>query len=127
MKTLQSYLKEIRDNPKKGWSTAYRDILDETLGQESVFLKSVEMFGEAIMFEAMLITSQQKLSSHSNKLAYVLTVARNLWKEDLQNALEKDELELRLERAKNRVSGENADLAEKIEKAKRRLNATDSI
>jgi hypothetical protein len=86
----------------------------------------VDLFGEGVMFEALIATSIQKLKT-PDPLSYVLAVARQLWKEELQNSLEKDADELRLDRAKRRISEGNAELATKIEEAKRRVDANDPV
>lgn len=125
MKTLQSYLLGIRDNPETGWRVVYKDILGKNLKDTAKFLNGVDLFGEEIMFEAVIATSVQKLSS-PDPLNYVLAVARGIWKEALQEALTKDADELRLERAKRKISEGNADLAEKIEKA-RRMDANNTL
>ena len=65
------------------------------------------------MFEALIATSSKKLSS-PDPLNYVLAVARQLWKTELQATLTKDADELRLERGKRRISEENAELADVI-------------
>lgn len=126
MKTLQSYLLGIREHPEKGWRVVYSDILGKKLSDSAKFLNGVELFGEEIMFEALIATSVQKLSS-PDPLNYVLAVARGIWKETLQESLTKDADELRLERAKRRIIEGNAELAEKIERAKRRADANDTI
>ena len=126
MKTLQSYLLGIKENPKAGWSVAYSDILGKRLSDPEKFLNGVDLFGEEIMFEAIIATSIQKLKT-PDPLSYVLAVARQLWKEELQDSLAKDADELRLERAKRRISEGNAELADRIEEAKRRADANTPI
>lgn len=126
MKTLQSYLEGIRVNPSNGWRIVYLDILGHRLTETDKFLNGVDLFGEEIMFEALIATSSQKLSS-PNPLNYVLAVARKMWKEELQETLQKDKDELRLERAKRRILAGNAELAEKIEEAKRRVDADNPL
>jgi hypothetical protein len=128
MKTLQSYLEGIRVNPARGWNSAYLDILGQPLPftETEKFLNGVELFGEDIMFEALMATSSQNLSS-PNPLSYVLAVARSIWKERLEEALQKDQNELQIERAKKRVAADSAELAERIEQAKKRVDANDSL
>jgi hypothetical protein len=126
MKTLQSYLLGIKDNPRIGWSVAYSDILGKRLSDADKFLNGVDLFGEEMMFEAIIATSIQKLKT-PDPLSYVLAVARQLWKEELQNSLTQDADELRLERAKRRISEGNAELADRIKEAKRRADANDPI
>ena len=126
MKTLQSYLLGIKDNPRTGWSVAYSDILGKHLSEPAKFLNGVDLFGEEIMFEALIATSIQKLKT-PDPLSYVLAVARQLWKEELQDSLAKDADELRLERAKRRISEGNAELADRIKEAKRRADANTPI
>lgn len=122
MKTLQAYIGEIRSDSAKGWRVVYKDILGKQITDIQGFLKAVDLFGEEIMFEAIITTSTKKLSSPDPQ-NYVIAVARQLWKEALQEALEKDADELRLERAKRRVESDNAELAQKIQEAKRRVDA----
>jgi hypothetical protein len=125
MKTLQSYLEGIRLNPTIGWQGVYSDILGSHLWETERFLKGVELFGEEFMFEAVIVTASKKLSS--DPLNYVLAVARQLWKDSLKEELAKDQDELRLERARRHVKEDNDRLAEKIERAKRRTDASDPL
>jgi hypothetical protein len=125
MKTLQSYLESIRLNPTIGWQSVYSDILGSYLWEASRFLKGVELFGEEFMFEAVIVTASKKLSS--DPLNYVLAVARQLWKDSLKEELTKDQDELRLERARRHVKEDNERLAEKIERARRRTDASDPL
>jgi hypothetical protein len=126
MKTLQSYLDGIREHPANGWKVVYLDILGHRLSDTDKFLNGVGLFGEEIMFEALIATSSRKLSS-PDPLSYVLAVARQIWKDELQTALTKDADELRLERGKRRILEGNAELAERIEQAKRRVNESDTL
>ncbi len=126
MKTLQSYLSEIQKSPSKGWNAAYQDILGHRLTETEKFLNGVELFGEDIMFEALVATSSQNLSS-PNPLSYVLAVARAIWKERLEEAIHKEADELQRERAKKRVAKDSAELAERIEQAKKRVDANNSV
>ncbi len=126
MKTFQTYLSEIRKSPSDGWRAAYQDILGHSLSDTEKFLNGVELFGEDIMFEALVATSSQNLSS-PNPLSYVLAVARAIWKERLEEDLHKEAEELQRERAKKRVAADSAELAERIEKAKKRVDANNSL
>jgi hypothetical protein len=125
MKTLQSYLLGIRENPKDGWRVIYSDTLGKYLSDPEKLLNGVRVFGEEAMFEAIVTTSTKKLNSE-DPIAYVLAVARQLWKESLEAELSKSKEELRLERAIRRVSEDNAELAAKIEEA-RRIDADNTI
>ena len=122
MKTLQSYLEEERTNPSSGWRVIYTDIIGHYPENTERLLKGVELYGEEIIFEAIIVTASKKLSS-PEQLNYVLAVARQLWKDVLQQSLTKDQDEIRLERAKRHVQEDNERLAEKIEKAKRRTDS----
>jgi len=119
MKTLQSYLEEVRTDPSIGWRVIYNDIIGYHPENIERLLKGVDLYGEEIIFEAIIVTASKKLSS-PEQLNYVLAVARQLWKDVLQQSLTKDQDEIRLERAKRHVQEDNERLAEKIEKAKRR-------
>lgn len=126
MKTLQSYLEGIRLNPSHGWRVIYTDIIGHNLSDTARLLKGVELYGEEIIFEAVIVTASKKLSS-PDQLNYVLAVARQLWKDVLQQSLTKDQDEIRLERAKRHVQEDNEKLAQKIDLAKRRTGASDTI
>ena len=126
MKTLQVYLEAIRNNPSKGWRVIYSDIMGKPLSDTSKFLRGVELFGEEIMFEAVIITSSKNLSS-PDPTNYVLAVARQLWKDTLKEELIKEQDELRLERARRHVQEDNTKLADRIELAKRRVDAEHSL
>ena len=126
MKTLQSYLEGIKTNPSSGWRVIYNDIIGYYPENTERLLKGVELYGEEIIFEAIIVTASKKLSS-PEQLNYVLAVARQLWKDVLQQSLTKDQDEIRLERAKRHVQEDNERLAKKIESAKRRTDASNSL
>lgn len=126
MKTLQLYLLGIREHPENGWRTVYTDILGKHLTDSRKLLEGVRVFGEEAVFEAIIATSTRKLDS-GDPLNYVLAVARNIWKETLEEALIKDEESVKLERSIRVVKEDNVKLAERIEQARRRVDADNTL
>lgn len=128
MKTLQHYLDKIHKDSASGWGEIYSDLLGNPLyGMDNLdFNKGLELFGESIMLEAVIVTSNNKVDP-SGTMKYLLAVARNLWKEELASDLAKEQSEIRLERMKRTVMEDNSSLAERIEEAKRRVDAKHTL
>jgi len=118
-------MEAIQSNPIIGWRAVYFDILSVYLEEPERVLKAVEMFGEDVVFEAIIVTSL-KSNIGRDPLNYVIAVARSMWKEQLQSDLTREKDAIRRERSKQRVQDANMELAEKIERA-RRINADNSV
>ena len=123
MLKLTDYLEEIRKDKTVGWSRVYKDILDQPLYDKARFLKAVDVFGEIIVFEALVITAAKKLKN--DPLNYFLAVANQRWREELQREISSDEDTIKATRAIEKSKEAGVLLEEKIEKARRRSNAAD--
>jgi len=125
MLTLEKYLEEIRRDKKAGWSRVFSDILGQPLSDKERFLKAVDNYGDLIIFESLVVTSSKRMTS--DPLNYVLAVANQKWRDDLISQAKADEDSIKTNRAIERSKNANQSLHEKIEEAKRRIHATDSI
>lgn len=120
MLTLTAYLEEIRKDRTAGWSKVYKDILGQPLNDKSRFLTAVDMYGDIIIFESLVITAAKKL--RTDPLNYFLAVANQRWREEMQREISTDEEAIRANKAIERTREAGRQLSEKIERAKRRNN-----
>ena len=125
MLTLEKYLEEIRRDKKAGWSRVFADILGQPLSDKERFLKAVDNYGDLIIFESLVVTSSKRMTG--DPLNYVLAVANQKWRDDLISQAKADEDSIKTNRAIEKSKNANQLLYEKIEEAKRRIHATDSI
>lgn len=124
MLTLIDYLEEIRKDRRRGWARAYKDVLGQPLSDVLRFIKAVDIYGDLIMFESLVITATKKLKT--DPLNYVLAVALQRWSEQEQTKLTANEEDIKASKAIERTQEAGRQLADKIEKAKRRNNDTSS-
>jgi hypothetical protein len=124
MLTLQSYLEDIRKDKTKGWSRVYRDILGQPLYDKDRFLNAVELYGEVVIFEAMVATAAKRLKN--DPMNYFMTVADQRWREEIKNQAESDKETIRAHRVIEQSKEAGISLAEKIERARRRNNDTNN-
>ncbi len=106
----------ITKTQKSGWSQFYRAMTGQSLSDIPRFLKAVNDFGHMVMFEAVLAASTRKLTG--DPLNYVIGIALNKTREELQNIDDDDRYRMRLERAKERSRIQNEELEEKFRKAR---------
>ena len=125
MLTLEKYLEEIRRDKKAGWSRVFADILGQPLSDKERFLKAVDNYGDLIIFESLVVTSSKRMTG--DPLNYVLAVANQKWRDDLISQAKADEDSIKTNMAIEKSKNANQLLYEKIEEAKRRIHATDSI
>ena len=122
MLKLTDYLEEIRKDKTAGWSRVYKDILGQPLYDKARFLKAVELYGDIIILESLVITASKKLKT--DPLNYFLAVANQRWREEMQREISSDEEAIKANKAIERTKEAGEQLAEKIERAKRRNNDT---
>lgn len=128
MKGIQSYLDLIREDSEAGWIAVYTDVFTGQKPYDIVRLMAgVSHYGTMAMLEAMLATADKKLATAESNMQYMLAVARQLWRDEMSEQLDKSRDEIRAERARQAVSDENRRLSDLMEKAKRRLDAIDTL
>lgn len=102
---------------KSGWSQFYRAMLGHPLSDLPRFLKAVNDFGEPVMLDAVISASTKKFEN-SDPLAYVLAIAINKVRDEVQQIDADAKYRLRLSKMKERTRLQNEELEEKIRRAK---------
>lgn len=111
-KSLETWLTEIRTMGKRHWLVFYKELMGKMVPYPSRLYKAVNLYGEMIVFEAIVDSSNQTLTGDG--LSYVIKVASNKWKAEQQ---QKDEDATYIEdinRAKEATTAKNESLARKL-------------
>lgn len=117
-KSLEQWRLELLRYGTRHWGTFYKEFVGVPPSNFPRFNKTLSLYGDWAMFEAILATSNQNVTG--DPLNYVLKTAHNIWKENQkemeyavgQEALIKQAIETSHER--------NMKLAKKLEKARKR-------
>lgn len=106
----------ITKTKKSGWAEFYRAFLRQPLSDIPRFLKAVDDFGHLTMFEAVLAASTRKLTG--DPLSYVIGIALNKVRTDLEEIDEDERYRMRLEKAMLRTQMQNEAIEERIRRIK---------
>lgn len=117
-KSLDQWRHEIRVVGKKHWGTFYETFIGVPISNYPRFYRSLNMYGEWAILEAIVAASNQTLTG--DPLAYVLKIAHSKWKEDQLVKDEYNQYEDRIKEAIEKSQRRNEELAKKLKKAQRR-------
>ena len=114
-KSLDRWRYEIKVYGKPHWLRFYQDLMGQAASSNMRFFRALKLYGDWPMFEAIVASSDKDLTG--DKLNYVVTVAKNIWKEQQQERdAETDYLDV-IESAKEASHKQNEALARKLKKA----------
>jgi hypothetical protein len=117
-KPLAAWRLELRKFGKPHWLRFYSEFMGCAVSDFSRFYRHLNLYGEWAMFEAIVSASAATLTG--DPLAYVLTVARNKWREE-QQSLEDDEAnEAKVKKLIEDTAKRNDALAKKLHEKKKR-------
>lgn len=114
---LNTFLDDIKKNGKPAWIRFYKATLSTHISAPTRFFKSLEHYGDTVMFDAVLITSNRSIKG--DPLNYVLGVANMLWKEQAEKIAEKETYLRAMNEVKQKTAAANLELSRKIEEARR--------
>lgn len=120
MGELDKWLDDIKRNGEAGWIRYYKDLLHRPISSPNRFWQALEQYGEFAMFEAVVLSSTRKIDG--DPLAYVLSVAHRKWKEDTELDAQGQRYQRQLERSRESTAERNAELAQKLKRAKEIAN-----
>lgn len=101
---------------KEGWSNFYEKFLGQSISQPERFFTAVERFGHEAIFDAIIIASTKTITGDA--LNYVIGIAVNRITEEIEEIGEAERYRLNLAKAKQRIALQNEELEAKLEKAR---------
>lgn len=122
MLTLDKYLSGIRADKTDGWSRVFKDILGQPLSisDRERFIKGVDSYGDANIFEALVITSIKGVTT--TPINYVLAVAAQKWRNELLEQAGATQESVKATHSIEQSKRDNQHLYDRIEEAKRRVH-----
>lgn len=116
MAELDNWIKVIHLTGETGWLSFYESSIGHPVSSTHQLNWAIDSYGEWPVIEAILAASKKKFTD--DPLNYVLAVAQAKWKVSSELTQNTDRYERSVERSKNRVTQQNEELADKIEKAR---------
>ena len=121
MAELDNWIRIINLTGKTGLEKFYESSFSKPVSNIQLFHWAIDSYGDWPVIEAIIAASKKKFTD--DPLNYILAVAQSKWKDAFQASSEIDKYERGVERSKNRVTRQNEELEEKLERA-RRTNGT---
>ena len=116
-KSLARWRFEIKTIGKKHWGAFFENFLGTPISNFPRLYKSINLYGEWAIFEAIIATSNQTING--DPLNYVLKVAQALWKEAQIESEKVAEGEKEIARAIEESLKINQALKKKLDKARK--------
>lgn len=117
-------LKDLISGGRERWAEEYKTLFGLTLSDSDRFFRCLDLYGEFILYEAMVLSSTKKFDK--DPLGYILAVAHSKWKDEKKAEMEAERYEMRMQIAKERSLEFNQQLSEKINKARRKMHGSSS-
>lgn len=111
-KSLSRWRFDLNRGNKKTWAAFYQDLLGVQPSSYPRFYRALNLYGFWSMFEAIVESSDRELTG--DPLSYVITVAKNKWKEGEQQAQQDESYLSEIEEAKERSKKANEELAKRL-------------
>jgi hypothetical protein len=117
VKSLSQWRFEIKRFGKQHWARFYQAMVGFPVSSYPRFYKTLERYGEAILFDSIVAASDRTFDS--DPLNYVMKIAHNKWKEQEEEIDAAEEYEADIEKAKRQSRRQSEELAKKLDKARR--------
>jgi hypothetical protein len=119
-KSLSQWRFELKRFGKAHYGKFYLSMVGHQVSNYPRFYKALNQYGESILFEAILSSSERTFDS--DPLGYVLKVAFNKWKEAEEEKDKSEEYEIEIGKAKTQTNRQSDALKKRLEKARGRIN-----
>lgn len=120
MSTAIDWFAIIAEDKESGWKRFYADCFKKPLSNPKRFFDAVERFGTTIMFESVLAASVRELDG--DPLNYILATALAKTNDEIEDITEADKYAFNLRKSKQRMALQNEELEAKLERAKELKN-----
>ena len=117
-KTLSAWRLELQKYGKPHWKVMYESFLGFPVSVPSRFYRSLNLYGDWAMFEAILATSTATIEG--DPLNYVLKVCHVKWKEAQQDEEEEAEEVAKIDEIKKASQKQNEALEKRLKKSKKK-------
>lgn len=116
-KSLEQWRFELKRFGRKHWYVFYQTLLDAPVSNFGRFNKTIALYGEWPVFEAIVATSNVSITG--DPLSYVIAVAQNKWKEEQKEIDAVDEYQQGIDESIAQNKQMNQELEKKLAKARR--------
>lgn len=114
---LWARILEEKPNNKTGWLLFYKEQLDQPVSSTTQLMWLVQNYGFWPTFEAIIAATRRK-GKDNDPLPYVVAVAQSKWKDSFVQLSEDGKYRRGLQRSEQATAQKNAELEEKLRKAR---------